>query len=153
MLGSGTSSRAAAELAADLFGVDFELVTGVQDGTELRSVRVGYVGDAGDRDALTKLGFTGLVPVTAAALAAGEVDLSSVDVLYVGTGLSFSAEQQAGADRVKAFIAAGKPVVGRGAGGAAFVNTYVAPLTAVTGTGGSNGIARVGIPAAGVLGD
>ncbi|KSU54764.1 M14 family zinc carboxypeptidase [Microbacterium enclense] len=154
VLGSGAASRAAAELAADLFGVDFTLVAGAPaDATELRSVRVGYVGDAGDRDALTKLGFTGLVPVTAAALAAGEVDLSSVDVLYVGTGLSFSAEQQAGADRVKAFIAAGNPVVGRGAGGAAFVNTYVAPLTAVTGTRGSNGIARVETPAAGVLGD
>lgn len=153
VLGSGATARAAAELAADLFGVDFMLVPGTQDGTELRSVRVGYVGDAGDRDALTKLGFTGLVPVTAAALAAGEVDLSSVDVLYVGTGLSFTPEQQAGADRVTAFIADGKPVVGRGAGGAAFVNTYVAPLTAVTGTRGSNGIAQVETPADGVLGD
>ncbi|MDQ1138526.1 hypothetical protein QE410_003325 [Microbacterium sp. SORGH_AS 1204] len=153
VLGSGATARAAAELAADLFGVDFELVTGAQDGTELRSVRIGYVGDAGDRDALTELGFTGLVPVTATALVAGEVDLSSVDVLYVGTGLSFTAEQQAGADRVKAFIAAGKPVVGRGAGGAAFVSTFVTPLTAVSGNRTTNGIARVETPADGVLGD
>jgi hypothetical protein len=154
VVGADARSREAAALAASVFGVDFELGgAAATDTTELRSVRIGYVGDAGDRDALTKLGFTGLVPVTAATLAAGEVDLSAVDVLYVGTGLSFTPEEQAGADRVTAFIAAGKPVVGRGAGGAAFVNTFVAPLTAVTGTRGSNGIAQVETPADGVLGD
>ncbi len=141
------------EEAASTFGVDFRLSGGspIEGSVELETVKIGYVGDAGDRDALIKLGFTGLVPVTASTLAAGEVDLSAVDLLYVGTGLSFTPEQQAGADRVAAFIAAGKPVVGRGAGGAAFVNTYVAPLTAVTGTRGSNGIAIVDTPFDSVL--
>ncbi|MGN7969933.1 M14 family zinc carboxypeptidase [Microbacterium sp. 22296] len=147
------ATRVLLEEAAATFGVDFRLSgwSPVEGSIELKSVRIGYVGDAGDRDALTKVGFTGLVPVTAAALTAGEVDLSTIDLLYVGTGLSFTPEEQAGADRVEAFIAAGKPVVGRGAGGAAFVNTHVAPLTAVTGTRGSNGIAIVHTPFESVL--
>ncbi|WP_367733817.1 M14 family zinc carboxypeptidase [Microbacterium sp. LMI1-1-1.1] len=157
VVGADEASRTAAAEAAAIFGVDFALSDGTvlldEDSTALRRTTVGYVGDAGDRDALVKLGFTGLVPVTAAALAAGQVDLATVDLLYVGTGLSFSAEQAAGADRVRAFIAAGKPVVGRGAAGTAFVNTFVSPLTAVTGTSGSNGIARVETPEDGVLGD
>ncbi|PTT20165.1 peptidase M14, partial [Microbacterium sp. HMWF026] len=157
VVGSDAASRAAAAEAASVFGVDFALSDGRallnEDSTALRRVRVGYVGDAGDRDALTKLGFGELTPVSAASLTSGATDLATVDLLYVGTGLSFTPEQAAGAQRVVAFVAAGKPVVARGAGGSAFVNTYVSPLAAATGTGGSNGIARVDTPAEGVLGD
>ncbi len=157
VVGADAASRAAAAEAAAVFGVDFELSDGreIRDGesTALRAVTIGYVGDAGDRDALTKLGFTGLVQVTNATLTSGAVDLSTIDLLYIGTGLSFNQSQIAGADRVRAFIAEGKPVVGRGASGAAFVNTYITPLASATGTSGSNGIARVDSPADGVLGD
>lgn len=155
VLGADAASRSAAAEAAAIFGVDFALATSVDagDATDLQRPTIGYVGDAGDRDALTKLGFTDLVPVTAAALIAGQVDLSTVDLLYVGTSLTFTEAETAGANRVRAFIAAGKPVVARGTGGAAFVNTFVSPLTAVSGPRNSNGIARVETPADGVLGD
>lgn len=157
VVGDDPDSRAAASEAAAVFGVDFALSDGreIRDGesTALRAVRIGYVGDAADRDALTKLGFVDLVPVTNVALASGAVDLSTVDLLYIGTGLSFNQSQTAGADQVRAFIAAGKPVVGRGTAGAAFVQNYITPLSAVSGSSGSNGIARVETPADGVLGD
>jgi len=157
VVGSDDASRNAAREAADIFGVDFVLDDGraLRDGesTALRAAKIGYVGDAGDRDALIKLGFSSPTAVSAAALTSGAVDLGTVDVLYIGSGLTFTSAQSAGADKVRAFIAAGKPVVGRGAAAASFVSTYITPLATVAGTDGSNGIARVETPADGVLGD
>ncbi|KQM39462.1 M14 family zinc carboxypeptidase [Microbacterium sp. Leaf203] len=157
VVGADETSRTAAREAAAVFGVDFVLSDGrpLRDGesTALALTKVGYVGDAGDRDALIKLGFPTPVAVSAAAVTSGDVDLGAIDVLYIGTGLSFTQAQSAGAEKVRAYIAAGKPVVGRGTAAAAFVNTYVTPLAAVSGTSGSNGIARVDTPSEGILGD
>ncbi|WP_431779321.1 M14 family zinc carboxypeptidase [Microbacterium aurantiacum] len=152
------AGAAAAAAVADIYGVDFVAVDGraIRDGesTALRLPRIGYVNVSDDRDMLTKLGFTDLVPVTSATITAGTVDLSSIDLLFVGGNLTFNQNQQAGRDAVAAYIAAGKPVVGRGAPGAAFASTFgVTTATSVTGTSGSNGIARVDTPADGILGD
>ncbi len=129
VVGADETSRTAAREAAAVFGVDFVLSDGrpLRDGesTALALTKVGYVGDAGDRDALIKLGFPTPVAVSAAAVTSGDVDLGAIDVLYIGTGLSFTQAQSAGAEKVRAYIAAGKPVVGRGTAAAAFVNTYV----------------------------
>ncbi|WP_312854873.1 M14 family zinc carboxypeptidase [Agromyces agglutinans] len=158
LLGPDAASHAAASAVADLYGVDFVASDGLalafEESTALGSVRVGYVSSTDDRDALTKLGFTDLVPVTSATITSGAVDLSTIDLLFVGANLSFNASQTAGRDAVNAYLAAGKPVVGRGTAGSAFVSAFgITSVTATAGTSGSNGIMTVDTPATGVLGD
>nr|WP_236778836.1 M14 family zinc carboxypeptidase [Agromyces seonyuensis] len=158
ILGSDAASYAAAEAAAEIYGVDFTAIDGFaladEESTALSSVTVGYAGTFEDRDALAKLGFAGAIPVSAATITSGAVDLTSIDVLYVGSNLTFSGAQAAGRAALDAYLAAGKPVVGRGTAGSTFVNTYgITSASGTTGTSGSNGIMRVDTPAEGVLGD
>lgn len=158
LLRRDAAADAAAAAVADIYGVDFV----VDDGLRLREggavglepVRVGYLSNADDRDALTKLGFADIVPVTAATITSGEVDLSTVDVLWLGGNLSFTTAQAAGRAAVQAYLDAGNPVVGRGAGATSFVNGFgLAGVTAVAGPSGANGIVSIDTTADGVLAD
>ena len=153
------TADAAARAAAGIYGVDFAASDGSglrEEGVVgLRPVRVGYVTSTDDRDALTKLGFTDLVPVTAATIDSGAVDLGSIDLLWVGATLNINPTTQVtGYTAMRTFLDSGKPVVGRGAAGASFVSTFgLATVTATTGTSGSNGIVSIDTPEDGVLGD
>jgi hypothetical protein len=151
------AADAAAAAVADIYGVDFAATDAsalLAGGVELSPLRVAYVSNSDDRDALTKLGFTDLVPVTATTLNAGTVSLADADVLWVGAGLSFSAEQANGRAALQAYIQAGKPIVGRGAAAASVVSTYgLANVAAVSGGSSSNGIVSVDTREGGVLGD
>jgi hypothetical protein len=155
----GATREVATQLAAS-FGVDFTSVDGreIRDGdsTALRRVRVGFVGGSFERDALRALGFTDAVEVSTWNVSSGDVDLDDIDLLYVGGWIGFDTNdpvQAVGDQRMREYVAAGKPIVGNGLGAAALVNTYVTPLVGVEGSWGSNGIARVDTPADGVLGD
>ncbi|RKT36006.1 zinc carboxypeptidase [Microbacterium sp. AG1240] len=153
------AADAAARAVADIYGVD----VAASDGSELREegvaglrpLRVGYASNTDDRDALTKLGFTDLVPVTAATIESGAVDLASIDVLWIGSAVTIDPATQATAfGAMRAYVESGKPVVGRGTAGASFVSTFgLAALTATSGTNRSNGIVSIDVPEAGVLGD
>jgi hypothetical protein len=150
VLGADSTSRAAAAEAAELFGVDFVANDGMglrdESTTSLRSLAVGYT-TTDDRDTLLKLGFDDPVLVNAALITSGAVDLSALDVLFLGGNLSFDGTQSAGAEAMSAFLARGGDVVARGSGGATFANTNgLAQVTATTGTSGSNGIVRVDTP-------
>jgi LPXTG-motif cell wall-anchored protein len=152
ILGPDDATRvAAADVVAD-YGVEFEASTGDrlldEESRGLTDIRVGYSGAQDDRQSLQKMGFTDLVPVTAATLQSGEVDLGAIDVLWIASNLNITAEQPVAKANVEAFIASGKGVVGRGTAVAAFANTYgLVSSTATTGTGGSNGIVNVTTPA------
>ncbi|PSL38323.1 zinc carboxypeptidase [Labedella gwakjiensis] len=156
VLGKDAASRAAAEEAASLFGVDFTATDGLalreESTTSLRSLSVGYT-TTDDRDVLLKLGFDEPVLVSAALVTSGAVDLSTLDVLFLGGNLSFTGQNAAGAEKLTAYLAAGGDVVARGSGGATFANTNgLAQVTATTGTSGSNGIVRVDTPEGSVFG-
>ncbi|TQJ30357.1 M14 family zinc carboxypeptidase [Microbacterium sp. SLBN-146] len=158
ILGPDAATYAAATAVADIYGVDFVATDGLalayEESTALKPVKVGYVGSADVVDALTKMGFRDLQPVTSATITSGAVDLSTVDVLYVGGNLTFSAAQAAGRAAVEAYLATGKPVVGVGSAAATFVNGFgITTASTTSGTSGSNGISRVDTPADGVLGD
>ncbi|MEJ1154230.1 M14 family zinc carboxypeptidase [Microbacterium marmarense] len=159
IVGNDEASYAAAASAAALFGVDFTANDGraLRDGesTALSSVRIGYASNSDDRDALTKLGFDDIVPVTTGTITSGEVDLTEIDLLFVGSNLNFNSTSQAdGIAAVEAYIAEGKPVVGLESAGATFVNAFgIAAVSSVSGASGSNGIASVDTVADGVLGD
>jgi hypothetical protein len=147
VLGKDAASRAAATEAAELFGVDFTATDGLAlreaTTTSLRSLSVGYT-TTDDRDVLLKLGFDEPVLVTAALVTSGAVDLSTLDVLFLGGNLSFTGQNAAGAEKLTAYLAAGGDVVARGTGGATFANANgLAQVTATSGTSGSNGIVRV----------
>jgi hypothetical protein len=156
MLGKDAASRAAADEAAALFGVDFAATDGLalreESTTSLRSLSVGYT-TTDDRDVLLKLGIDEPVLVNAALLASGAVDLSTLDVLFLGGNLAFTPAQSAGAQALSAFLARGGDVVARGNGGATFgVTNGLAQLSATTGTSGSNGIVRVDTPEGSLFG-
>lgn len=158
LLKADAAGKAAASEVAAIYGVDFTASDGAvlasEESTALSPVSVAYVSSTDDRDMLTKLGFTDIVPVTTTTLSNGTVDLSTVDLLFVGGNLNFSTSTAVGRQQVEDFIAAGKPVVGRGSAGGNFVNTFgITTVSTTTGTGGSNGISLVDTPADGVLGD
>ena len=98
----GFGARAAADEAAAEFGIDFAATDGLAlrdaSTTSLRSLAIGYT-TTDDRDALLKLGFDEPVLVSAALITSGAVDLSTLDVLFLGGNLSFSGAQTAHTSR------------------------------------------------------
>ncbi|MFF2053490.1 M14 family zinc carboxypeptidase [Leifsonia sp. NPDC058194] len=156
ILGRDVTTRAAAQEVANGYGVAFS----ASDGSRLRSepstgltaLRVAYTGTQDDRVTLERLGFRDIVNVTAASLTSGAVTLDDVDVLWIGSALSFSGTQTAGRDAVTAYLAAGKGVAGKGTAIAAFSTTFgITTATATSGTSGSNGIVRVANAEGGLL--
>lgn len=156
ILGRDAASRAAAEEVANGYGVSFRASDGArlraEPSTGLTALRVAYTGTQDDRVTLERLGFRDIVAVTAASLTSGAVSLTDVDVLWIGSALSFSAAQTAGRDAVTAFLAAGKGVAGKGTAIATFATTFgITTATATSGTSGSNGIVRVANTEGGLL--
>ncbi|MGW4028142.1 M14 family zinc carboxypeptidase [Streptomyces sp. NPDC004838] len=132
------SARKAAAVLADRFGVAFS-ATKDRGVAPLKKTRVAAAGNAGEQFSLREMGFD-VVPVSTAILNAG-FDWSTVDVLFVSTGLSYAQLTPAARD---AFRASGVGVVGRGTGGATFNSAAgLLAATAVAGNGDANGVVRV----------
>lgn len=159
LVGADRDSYAAVEEAAEEFDVDFakatpDEVAEVRDGTTkgLDDLTVGYTGNQDDLLSLSQLGFDDLVPLTAAALTADPSLLDDVDVVWLGSALTFTAAQAAGSAALQAYVDAGGSLVGRGAG--AFNTARTAGLlsgTAVAGNSSGNGIVAVDTAPGGVL--
>lgn len=148
---------AAAAEVAQRYGVAFERTTPavLRDpaARALRPLRVGYVSasatEGEDRLVLEDLGFSDLVQVTAEGLGDGTVDLSSVDILWVGDDLELTPDARAALEQ---YVAGGGGLVGRGtaAGDLASTLGYV-DATSVQGARGGNGIVAVRTPRGSVL--
>ncbi|KHL18850.1 zinc carboxypeptidase [Mumia flava] len=159
LVDDGSAGRRAAAEAADEFGVDFETAS-KRDLAEVRSGRakgledltVGWTGSQDDLLSLTQLGFDDLVELDEAELAADPSILDDVDVMWLGSGLSFGAGEEAGAAALDAYVADGGGIVGRGTG--AFSTATDLGLmsgTAVSGNRSGNGIVTVDTVDDGVL--
>ncbi|MFD1825505.1 MULTISPECIES: M14 family zinc carboxypeptidase [Mumia] len=159
VVGSDRASYDAVEDVAEELDVDFEKATSAEvrqlsDGTAkgLDDLTIGYTGNQDDLLSLTQLGFDDLVPLTAATLTATPSLLVDVDVLWLGSALSFNESQAAGGAAVTAYVDAGGSIVGRGAGAFNTARTFgLVTGTAVAGNGSGNGIVAVDTVAAGVL--
>ncbi|SFR84385.1 Zinc carboxypeptidase [Agromyces sp. CF514] len=150
------SSRDAAQVVADAYGVTFTASDGLRLREEpsrgLDRLTVAYSGTQDDRVTLQRLGFTDIRLVTAATITSGAVDLATADVLWVGGNLAFTGANAAGAAKVQEFLAAGKGVAGKGTAVAAFANAFgLTTVTATSGTSGSNGIVHVADAEGGLL--
>ena len=134
------SARKLAREAAQQYGARFT-AAGPGATLPLEDLTVAAAAAPDERKALGDMGFE-VVPVTAAALETG-FDWSGVDVLYVSTGLTYSALGAAARTGLDVFLADGA-VVTRGAGGAAF-NSEAGLLgaTAVLGRTDANGVVDV----------
>lgn len=149
----------AVEDAAEEFDVDFAKATKAEigelaDGTAkgLDDLTIGYTGNQDDLLSLTHLGFDDLVPVTAATITSTPSLLDDVDVLWLGSALTFTAAQTAGSAAVQAYVDQGGSLVGRGAGAFNTARTFgLVTGTAVTGNSSGNGIVAVDTTPGGVL--
>ncbi|MFI6496072.1 M14 family zinc carboxypeptidase [Nonomuraea typhae] len=134
-----TAREAAREVAAR-YGARFDRA-GTATGTRLAPVRIAAAAAADELYSLREMGFT-VTPVSTALANAG-FDWNTADVLYVSSGLSYTALNPAAKAALDAFLARGG-VVTRGATGATF-NTAAALLTVtpVAGRGDANGVVRM----------
>nr|WP_277816673.1 M14 family zinc carboxypeptidase [Microbacterium aquimaris] len=156
LLRRSDAADVAASAIAEIYGVDFRADDGLAlrdgDAIALSAVRVAYVDNHEDRDALTKLGFTDLMPVSRASLTSGEASLNNVDLLWVGGNLSFNSSQESGRAAVQAYLDTGKPVIGHGSSAASFATDFgLVDLSTSTGTRRSNGIVSVETTPGGIL--
>lgn len=157
ILGPDAASHAAATEVAERYGVAFTASDGsrlaAEESSGLDAMRVAYSGGAEERVTLQRLGFDDLVNVSALALQNGTASMDGVDVLWVGGNLSFSPAQADARAKVQAYLDAGGGVVGEGTAIAAFASSFgLVSSTAVSGTGGSNGILNVDPVDGGLLG-
>ncbi|WP_299052620.1 M14 family zinc carboxypeptidase [uncultured Nocardioides sp.] len=156
VLGDDPASYAAAEAAAAEHRVTFTTVDPAvleSEGAKgLDDLRIGYTGTADDRLALGQMGFDDLTLLTAAGVTDGSIDLGDLDVLYIGAPLTFTADQTAGADAVRAFLSEGRGVVGRGSAAATFATTYgLLTATSVVGNSEGTGIVDIETPEGSLL--
>ncbi|MFJ2176197.1 M14 family zinc carboxypeptidase [Streptomyces sp. NPDC087851] len=143
------SARQRAAVLADRYGVAFTATKEKGTGA-LHRTRVAAAVTSGEVFALREMGFE-VVPVSAATLNAG-FDWSSVDVLFVSSGLRYADLDAAARTVLGSFLGAGANggtgdgggLVALGSAGAAF-NTAAGllPATAVAGNGDANGVVRV----------
>ncbi len=157
-LGNDQASHDAAASVAATYGVAFTAT----DGSELsgsavkplKKLTVGWNGSSSDDlTSLRQMGFANdqLVNVSAASIANGTVDLSQIDVLFVGGTLTMSAG--AGTAAMQAYIDSGKGFVGRGTAASAFANTWLnAGATAVSSLSSGNGVVKLDTAENGPLG-
>ncbi|MFI6322708.1 M14 family zinc carboxypeptidase [Nonomuraea sp. NPDC050556] len=133
------SARAAAREVADRYGVRFS--RGTAGGPVLAPVRIAAAASADELFTLREMGFA-VTPVSTAILNAG-FDWSATDVLYVSSGLSFTALNPQAKAALQAYLGSGG-VVTRGSTGANF-NAAAGLLTAtsVAGRGDANGVVRM----------
>lgn len=139
-----SSARAKAVALARAYDVAFDATkasTKASQGTALHRVRVAAAVTAGELFALREMNFD-VVPVSTAILDAG-FDWSTVDVLFVSSGLDHSALTPAARTALDAFLAT-RGLVGRGATGAE-LNAAAGLLAVkpVEGNGDANGVVRV----------
>ncbi|MET1133223.1 MAG: M14 family zinc carboxypeptidase, partial [Aeromicrobium sp.] len=135
-------ARDALEYAAKEFDVDVDKATAAEiaqlsdESTRgLQDLKIGYSGNQDDLLSLTQLGFDDLQAVTAATITANPAILDDVDVLWLGSALSFNDTQTAGRTAVQAFVDGGGSIVGRAAGAFNTAKTFglIADGTAVVG--------------------
>lgn len=113
----------------------------------LKDLKLLYVGNQDDKLSLEELGFDDLTQVTAAGINTNPGLLDGVDVIWIGSALSFNASQQAGRDAVQAWVDAGGSIVGRTAAANTAANTFgLLQATAVSGNNSGNGIVTVDTP-------
>ncbi|GAA1917355.1 M14 family zinc carboxypeptidase [Nocardioides lentus] len=157
VLGDDAASYAAASAAAAEHDVAFTAVDPAVLDTEgakgLDDLTVGYTGTADDRLALGEMGFDSLTLLTTAGITDGSIDLDTIDVMYLGGSLSFNpATQQAGIDAVRAYLADGKGMAGRGTNAVNFANTFgLLSATPVAGSGAGTGIVDIDTPEGSLL--
>ncbi|MDN3020472.1 M14 family zinc carboxypeptidase [Streptomyces sp. S.PB5] len=135
------SARAKAAGAARTYDVAFDAtkLTGAQ---ALPRTRVAAAVTAGELFALREMNFE-VTPVSTTALNAG-FDWSSVDVLFVSTGLEYGELTPAARTALDTFLAAGHGLVGRGVTGAGLATaTGLLAVKPVEGNGDANGVVRV----------
>ncbi|MGW1780335.1 M14 family zinc carboxypeptidase [Streptomyces sp. NPDC002143] len=135
------SARRQAGVAARAYDVSFTAAGLTGTTTALHPVRVAAAVTPGELFALREMGFD-VTPVSTAVLDAG-FDWSSVDVLFVSTGLDRAALGASARNALDAFLA-GHGLVGRGVGGASVgTGAGLLDVTAVEGNGDANGVVRV----------
>ncbi|MDH6180017.1 putative cell wall-binding protein [Microbacteriaceae bacterium SG_E_30_P1] len=154
ILGPDAASYSAALEVADVFGVDFTASSGseLRDGTSkpLKSLKIAYTGGNIDRDMLTKMGFKDFVSINGTAVNNGTVDLSTIDLLWLGSALS--GLNTTGTANINAYLAAGKPALGRGTAISSFANTFgIVTAGASSASSSSNGIVSLTVNPDGVL--
>jgi hypothetical protein len=124
-------------------------VTAVRSGgaKSLSTVRIAYTGNQDDRAALAQLGFGSAVAVTAASITADPGMLDEVDVLWVGSTLSFNASQAVGRAAVQAWLDKGHGIVGRGSAAYTAASGFgLVSARTVAGNSSGNGIVAVDTP-------
>lgn len=153
----GPDGLAAAETASETYGVAFTADDGTaltgDDVRGLAPLRVGFTSTAGyageDELALRALGFADPVRVTAQGLAAGEVDLADIDVLWLGAPLG---EDETAVQALADYFAAGKGVVAAAEAGAWAATTFgLFDAAVVSGPNRANGVVLVETAPHGVL--
>ncbi|MFI6009221.1 M14 family zinc carboxypeptidase [Streptomyces sp. NPDC051243] len=134
------SARGRAAEAARAYDVAFH-ATKLTGTTPLHRTRVAAAVTPGELLALREMNFE-VTPVSTGVLNAG-FDWSSVDVLFVSTGLDHDDLNPGARTALDAFLA-GHGLVGRGAGGAALGSaTGLLAAKPVEGNGDANGVVRV----------
>ncbi|USQ88097.1 peptidase M28 [Streptomyces phaeoluteigriseus] len=134
------SARARAVALARTHDVSFT-ATALTGTTPLHRVRVAAAVTSGELLALREMGFD-VTPVSTAVVNAG-FDWSSVDVLFVSSGLNRAALTGSARTALDTFLA-GHGLVGRGTGGAALgTGAGLLDVTAVQGNLDANGVVRV----------
>lgn len=158
----GPDDLAAVRVASAQHGVAFTSASAAEvaalddPGTRgLTDLTVGYVGNATVNEdwlALSQLGFDDLQLLNAASINANPAVLDTVDILWVGSNLTFNGSQGAGSAAVQAWVDAGGSIVGRGSAGFNTAKSFgLMTGTAVAGNGLGNGIVAVDTPAESVL--
>ena len=119
---------------------------------QVDDLTVAVSGTQDDTLSLTELGFDDLVPATSAALTDDPTLLDDVDVLWVGSGLAFTPEQEAGRTAVQSYVDSGRSIVGAGAAGFNAASGFgLVSASRVAGNPAGNGIVAVDTPGGSVL--
>jgi hypothetical protein len=140
VLPDSASARAAARDTAARYGARFTRATAA-DGPRLSPVRITAAALADELYTLREMGFT-VTPVST-TLANNGFDWSSTDVLYISSGLSYTALNSPARTALDTYLTTGG-VITRGSTGAAFnTATGLLQATAVAGRGDANGVVRL----------
>lgn len=151
----GPAGLAAAANAVVTYDIPFEAISDadlatLDEAAALEDLTIAVAGTQDDVLALTELGFSDLVRVTAAGVqagaATGTTGLEGADVLWVGSSFSLQAGST-GRQYVQDWVDAGGSIVGRTNQAFAVASTYgLVSGTVVAGNGSGNGIVDVDTP-------
>ncbi|WP_203579208.1 M14 family zinc carboxypeptidase [Microbacterium hibisci] len=151
----GPEGLGAAADAVVAYDIPFEAaspgdVAALDAATELEQLTIAVAGTQDDVLSLAELGFTEVVPVTAAGVqagaATGTTGLEGADVLWVGSSFSLAAGS-AGRTYVQQWVDAGGSIVGRTNQAYSAASTYgLVSASIVAGNNSGNGIVDVDTP-------